>query len=61
MCSESARQVGQAFQPDTKVAIVRLESLTYGLEKYTLAKGDVTPNTSGRQELFENVVNRYVF
>ncbi len=31
------------------------------LEKYMLAKGDVTPNESGRQELFENVVNRYVF
>jgi xylose isomerase len=31
------------------------------LEKYMLAKGDVTPNVSGRQELFENVVNRYVF
>ena len=31
------------------------------LEEYMLAKGDVTPNTSGRQELFENVVNRYVF
>ena len=31
------------------------------LEKYMLAKGDVTPNQSGRQELFENVVNRYVF
>jgi len=31
------------------------------LEKYMLRKGDVTPNTSGRQELFENVVNRYVF
>ncbi len=31
------------------------------LEKYMLAKGDVEPNTSGRQELFENVVNRYVF
>ncbi len=30
------------------------------LEKYMLEKGDVTPNTSGRQELFENVVNRYV-
>jgi len=30
------------------------------LEKYMLQKGDVTPNTSGRQELFENVVNRYV-
>ena len=31
------------------------------LEKYMLAKGDVTPNTSGRQELLENVMNRYVF
>jgi xylose isomerase len=31
------------------------------LEKYMLAKGDITPNVSGRQELFENVVNRYVF
>jgi len=30
------------------------------LEKYMLAKGDAAPNTSGRQELFENVVNRYV-
>ena len=31
------------------------------LEKYMLAKGDVTPNTSGRQEMLENLVNRYVF
>jgi len=31
------------------------------LEKYMLEKGDAAPNTSGRQELFENVVNRYVF
>ena len=31
------------------------------LEKYMLAKGDAAPNQSGRQELFENVVNRYVF
>jgi len=31
------------------------------LEQYMLDKGDVTPNVSGRQELFENVVNRYVF
>ena len=31
------------------------------LEKYMLAKGDVAANASGRQELFENVVNRYVF
>lgn len=31
------------------------------LEKYILGKGDAAPNQSGRQELFENVVNRYVF
>lgn len=31
------------------------------LEKYMLAKGDSAANQSGRQELFENVVNRYVF
>jgi xylose isomerase len=31
------------------------------LEKYMLAKGDVTLVGSGRQELYENVVNRYVF
>jgi xylose isomerase len=31
------------------------------LEKYMLQKGNITPNSSGRQELFENVVNRYVF
>ncbi len=31
------------------------------LEKFMLEKGDVTPNTSGRQELIENVMNRYFF
>ena len=31
------------------------------LEEYMLAKGDAAPNQSGRQELFENAVNRYVF
>ncbi|MGQ9575829.1 MAG: xylose isomerase [Thermoguttaceae bacterium] len=31
------------------------------LEKYMLRKGEITPNASGRQELFENVVNRYIF
>ena len=31
------------------------------LEAYMLKKGDAEPNQSGRQELFENVVNRYVF
>ena len=30
------------------------------LEKYMLEKGDVTPNTSGRQELFENMLNEYI-
>jgi xylose isomerase len=30
------------------------------LEKYMLEKGDVTPNVSGRQEMLENIINRYV-
>ena len=30
------------------------------LERYMLEKGDVTPNVSGRQEMLENVLNRYV-
>jgi xylose isomerase len=30
------------------------------LEKYMLDKGDITPNVSGRQEMLENIVNRYV-
>jgi len=30
------------------------------LEKVMLEKGDATPCTSGRQELFENVINRYL-
>ncbi|MDR1480946.1 MAG: xylose isomerase [Planctomycetaceae bacterium] len=31
------------------------------LENYMLKKGDSEPNRSGRQELFENIVNRYTF
>jgi xylose isomerase len=30
------------------------------LEMYMLEKGDVTPNVSGRQEMLENVINRYL-
>ena len=30
------------------------------LEQHMLAKGDITPNKSGRQEAFENLVNRFV-
>ncbi len=30
------------------------------LEAYMLAKGDVTPNVSGRQEMLENLVNKYI-
>jgi xylose isomerase len=30
------------------------------LEKYVLEKGDVTPNASGRQEMLENIINRYL-
>jgi xylose isomerase len=31
------------------------------LEKYMLAKGDIAPNHSGRQEMIENLINQYVF
>jgi len=30
------------------------------LEKYMLAKGNNDPNVSGRQEMLENIVNRYI-
>jgi xylose isomerase len=30
------------------------------LEAYMLKKGDVEPNVSGRQELIENIINRYL-
>ena len=30
------------------------------LEKYMLEKGDAAPNVSGRQEMLENIVNRYI-
>jgi len=35
--------------------------VTFGeLETMMLGKGDAAPNTSGRQELLENIVNRYI-
>jgi xylose isomerase len=30
------------------------------LEAYMLGKGEVTPNVSGRQEMLEHLVNRYI-
>ena len=30
------------------------------LEAYMLEKGDVTPNTSGRQEFLENLINEFI-
>ena len=30
------------------------------LEKYMLAKGEIAPNASGRQEMLENIVNLYL-
>jgi len=30
------------------------------LEKYMLEKGNATPNVSGRQEMLENIINRYL-
>jgi xylose isomerase len=31
------------------------------LEAYMLKKGDITPNVSGRQEMLEHLVNRYIY
>jgi xylose isomerase len=30
------------------------------LEAYMLKRGDITPNTSGRQELLENIINEFI-
>jgi len=30
------------------------------LEAYMLKKGEVTPNTSGRQEFLENLINEFI-
>ena len=30
------------------------------LETYMLSKGDAAPNASGRQEMLENLINRYL-
>jgi len=30
------------------------------LEAYMLKKGDITPNTSGRQEFLENLINEFI-
>ena len=30
------------------------------LETYMLEKGDATPNTSGRQEFLENLINEFI-
>ena len=30
------------------------------LEKYMLEKGDAAKNVSGRQEMLENIINRYL-
>ncbi len=41
----------------------KIEARTVGfdeLETYMLEKGEVTPNVSGRQELLESVVNKYI-
>jgi len=59
-----ARMVGERYRSwDTGIgAAIETDAQDFGsLERYTLKQGDAEPNQSGRQELFENVVNRYVF
>ena len=31
------------------------------LENYMLEKGEIQPNTSGRQEMLENLINRFIY
>ena len=45
----------------TRIATIEAGTADFAaLEAYMLAKGDITPNVSGRQELLENAVNRYL-
>jgi len=30
------------------------------LEEYMLEKGEANPNSSGRQEMLENIINQYI-
>ena len=56
-CSSSATHLGFGLGAEIEAGKHGFASL----EKYMLAKGDAAANTSGRQELLENIVNRYVF
>ena len=61
---ELARMVADRYSSWDKGVGAEIEAGKHdfaSLEKYMLRKRDVAPNHSGRQELFENVVNRYVF
>ena len=40
--------------------VERGQSSFSALESYMLKKGDISPNTSGRQEMLEHLLNRYV-
>jgi xylose isomerase len=61
---EVARMVKDRYASWDSAVGAEIEAGKHGfasLEQYMLRKGDVAPNKSGRQELYENVVNRYVF
>ncbi len=59
-----AQMVGERYRSwDSRIG-ADIEAGEYDfvtLERYMLAKGEITSNESGRQELFENVINRYIF
>ena len=54
--SRSAMRRGTRHRPEGRGGQAGFEEL----EKYMLEKGDATPNVSGRQEMLENIVNRYL-
>jgi xylose isomerase len=58
-----ARIVKDRYASWDKGIGVEIEAGKHGftsLEKYMLAKGDITPNDSGRQEMIENLINMYL-
>ena len=60
---ELARIVKERYASWDQTLGIEIESGKHtfaSLEKYMLAKGEITPNRSGRQEMIENLINRYV-
>ncbi len=53
---EALRLLGRRHRPKDRSGQANFEDL----EKYMLEKGDAAKNVSGRQEMLENIINRYL-